>query len=207
MTELLRLYAPEECGNDGYPFAWKRTIKELVREEAGNRCLRCGHPYTKGDGEWSRCDKWCSHEGPSRVISKDGQTWTDDVEAVVLRDVPSAPPDLARIAGEQVVYLDPLRVEAQWRILTVHHLDGDKANCRWWNLVSLCQRDHLLIQAKVKMTRPWPWPHTDWFKPYAAAFYAFKYLSVDLSRAETIARLDELLAIGLDREREEGMPV
>lgn len=31
--------------------------------------------------------------------------------------------------------------------LTVHHLDGDKSNCHWRNLVALCQRCHLRIQA------------------------------------------------------------
>lgn len=31
--------------------------------------------------------------------------------------------------------------------LTVHHLDGDKANCTFNNLVALCQRCHLRIQA------------------------------------------------------------
>jgi 5-methylcytosine-specific restriction endonuclease McrA len=30
--------------------------------------------------------------------------------------------------------------------LTVHHLDGDKANCTYENLVALCQRCHLHIQ-------------------------------------------------------------
>jgi hypothetical protein len=33
-------------------------------------------------------------------------------------------------------------------ILTVHHLDGDKANCTNANLVALCQRCHLHIQAR-----------------------------------------------------------
>ena len=28
-------------------------------------------------------------------------------------------------------------------VLTVHHIDMVKANCRWWNLVALCQRCHL----------------------------------------------------------------
>lgn len=32
-------------------------------------------------------------------------------------------------------------------MLTVHHLDGDKANCAYENLVALCQRCHLRIQA------------------------------------------------------------
>ena len=31
--------------------------------------------------------------------------------------------------------------------LTVHHLDGIKTNCEWRNLVALCQRCHLHIQA------------------------------------------------------------
>lgn len=31
--------------------------------------------------------------------------------------------------------------------LTVHHLDGDKSNCTRQNLVALCQRCHLHIQA------------------------------------------------------------
>lgn len=34
------------------------------------------------------------------------------------------------------------------RCLTVHHLDGNKANCSWYNLVALCQKCHLHIQAR-----------------------------------------------------------
>jgi 5-methylcytosine-specific restriction endonuclease McrA len=36
---------------------------------------------------------------------------------------------------------------ATGHVLTVHHLDGDPANCNWRNLVALCQRCHLSIQA------------------------------------------------------------
>lgn len=32
------------------------------------------------------------------------------------------------------------------RMLTVHHLDGNKANCEWWNLAALCQVCHLFVQ-------------------------------------------------------------
>lgn len=35
---------------------------------------------------------------------------------------------------------------ASGHVLTVHHLDGDKANCAPSNLVALCQRCHLHIQ-------------------------------------------------------------
>ena len=80
-------------------------------------------------------------------------------------------------------------------ILTVHHLDGDKGNGRWWNLVALCQRCHLRIQGCVRMERPWILEHTPWFRIYAAGFYAWKYLGLDLSRTEVEARLDELLAL------------
>ena len=34
--------------------------------------------------------------------------------------------------------------------LTVHHLDGNKGNCEDSNLVALCQRCHLRIQAIYK---------------------------------------------------------
>ena len=49
--------------------------------------------------------------------------------------------------------------------ITVHHLDGDKANCEDWNLAVLCQRCHLHIQAKVfceQMMLP-GFEHSEWF--------------------------------------------
>lgn len=81
-------------------------------------------------------------------------------------------------------------------MLTVHHLDGDKTNCRWWNLAALDQRCHLTIQGRVKMHQSYALPHTPWFRPYAAGFYAFTVLGLDLTRAEVEARIDELLAAG-----------
>lgn len=83
-----------------------------------------------------------------------------------------------------------------WRILTVHHLDGDKANCRWWNLAALCQRCHLTIQGKVKMDQTYLYPHSEWFRPYVAGYYAYSVLGLDLSREEVEARADELLHAG-----------
>lgn len=80
--------------------------------------------------------------------------------------------------------------------LTCHHLNMDKADCRWFNVVSLCQRCHLEIQHKVILDRPWVMlPHSEWFTPYVAGFYAAKYLGLNLSRDEVMARLDELLAL------------
>jgi len=88
-------------------------------------------------------------------------------------------------------------VQALARILTVHHLNGDKRDCRWWNLAALCQRCHLTIQGRVVMARVWPWEHSDWFKPYVAGYYASVYLGEELDREKVEARLDELL--GLER--------
>lgn len=90
-----------------------------------------------------------------------------------------------------------LEVEAQWRILTVHHLDGDKANDVWWNTLALCQRCHLQIQTTVDPRVPYFLEHSDWFKPFAAGFYAKKYEGKDITRDEAIARLDDLLAYEL----------
>jgi hypothetical protein len=195
-TEL-RQFAEWELGEDGYPFAWhgrcacdalgdpgrgecvyddpcastkplRVAIKDLVREQAGHRCVRCGHPYRKGEhgnGEWSPCDRWCTHGSVATRLAE------------------------TNVVDGQIVFQ-----EAQWRILTVHHLDEDKANCRWWNLAALCQRCHLRMQRAVVMGRPYHYEHSAWFRPYAAGFYAWKYEGVDLDRAETELRMPELLA-------------
>lgn len=80
-------------------------------------------------------------------------------------------------------------------VLTVHHLDGQKANCRWWNLPALCQRCHLHIQITVRMAQGFMFEHTEWFKPYAAGYYAFRFLGLELTRAEVEADLPRLLAL------------
>jgi hypothetical protein len=80
--------------------------------------------------------------------------------------------------------------------LTVHHADLDKSNCRWWNLLPLCQRCHLQIQHKVNLDRPWVWfEHSTWFKPYVGGFYAWKYLGRDVTREEVEAGLEWFVAI------------
>lgn len=202
---LLRQYETWECLGDGYPQAWHRGvdveayfggatmapadpgIKDLIREQADYRCLRCGHPYPPGiaktypRGEWTPCDERCTHTGQVRM---DGR---DEVRIYF-------PPSELWIAWESDG--QPRReIAAHWRILTVHHLDEDKANCRWWNLVALCQRCHLRMQRAVVMDRTYHFEHSGWFKPYAAGFYAWKYLGEDLTREQTMERLDELLAL------------
>ena len=80
-------------------------------------------------------------------------------------------------------------------MLTVHHLDGNKQNCEWWNLAALCQRCHLKVQTRVNPDIPYFLEHSEWAKPYVAGFYAKKYLKLDLTREEATARMDELLAL------------
>ena len=56
--------------------------------------------------------------------------------------------------------------------LTVHHLDGDKANNQRWNLAALCQRCHLSIQGKVIMAQGWMLEHSDWMVPHVVGMLA-----------------------------------
>lgn len=98
-------------------------------------------------------------------------------------------------AGNRCVRCDSPSVPG--RILTTHHLDGDKSNDEWWNLLPLCQVCHLKIQAKVDPHQPWMFEHSEWFKPFVAGFYAWKYEGRKITREEAMARLDELLAYEL----------
>jgi hypothetical protein len=138
-----------------YPPDWS-AIAERVKQQAGHRCIRCGHPRgdrmivtTKQHRELTPCTEHCTHP-------QDGKL----------------------------------------RILTVHHLDGDKANCRWWNLLALCPVCHLTIQAKVIPERPYLWDHSRWFVPYVCGFYAHYYGQEDITRAEAEARPDYWLTLG-----------
>lgn len=131
-----------------YPATWSE-IAERVKLEAGNRCIRCGHPRGDVIGTRMPCTEHCTHD--------------DD---------------------------------GKHRILTVHHLDGDKSNCRWWNLLALCQVCHLTIQAKVIPERPYLWEHSRWFVPHVCGFYAHYYGQEEITREEADARPDYWLALG-----------
>jgi len=82
--------------------------------------------------------------------------------------------------------------DGRQRVLTVHHLDGDKSNCAWWNLAALCQVCHLHIQAKVSMSTVWMFGHSDWFKPYVAGYYA-SLLGLPTDRSFVMEHLDQIL--------------
>ena len=62
-------------------------------------------------------------------------------------------------------------------VLTVHHLDGNKANCAPWNLAALCQRCHLKIQGRVNMEQLFfleILPVSGWFKPHYEGYLKSK---------------------------------
>lgn len=173
------------------------SVKARVRLEAGHRCVRCKHPFmTKRDakmlgvepspGMWSPCDLLCEHRGPLR--------WRPDYDSE-WHEATDTPSTAAEWLTGSETDLPAYDVDAFWRVLTTHHLDGDKANLAWWNLAALCQRCHLEIQSKVVMERVYPHEHSEWFRPYAAGYYAKVYLDEDLTREQVESRMDELLAL------------
>ena len=174
-------YSPEMFGVADHCAACSGmgSLKAQARLLAGFRCERCRHPYVpKADAQ---------RHGLLEPSWRAGG-WSPCDERCA-HDVTGAQYTPNKDGSYQ-----PL---VQWRVLTVHHLTGDKADCRWWNLAALCQRCHLEIQAKVVMERIYVHEHSDWFKPHAAGYYAWAYLGEELTRGQAIARLDELLALEL----------
>lgn len=123
--DLLRLYHAGELGADGYPLEWRSgdpRIPEVVRELAGHRCIRCGHPYRTKEStpEWSACDDRCRHGGPLRLVG------TAEERPVLLSAADCASLSIVRLRGlAENSYMEygPV-IEAAWRVLTVHHRDG-----------------------------------------------------------------------------------
>lgn len=76
----------------------------------------------------------------------------------------------ARVLKQCTVECTHLR-DGKLRMLTVHHLDGDKGNNRWWNLLALCQACHLSVQARVNPEVGLLFDPRPWAMPYIAGFY------------------------------------
>ena len=60
--------------------------------------------------------------------------------------------------------------DGKQRVLTVHHLDLDRANCEAWNLVSLCMVCHWRIHARVDMHQLYMLEHAGWIRPHIEGF-------------------------------------
>lgn len=172
-----------------YPADWGEIANE-VKERAGRRCIRCGHPH-ESPKERIPCDDDCDL---SRHIEVAG-LWALHKQTVREADAGfmADPLDINKFRHPKT----KLWHNQRQRVLTVHHMDGDKANVAWWNLVALCQVCHLQIQGKVTLEQHYYLEHSTWFKPYVAGYYAWKYLGEGLTRSETEHRIDELLNLEL----------
>lgn len=178
----------------------RKTLHNAVREEAGNRCVRCGHP--QGDRMWHTKDvnkviELEAIQSGTKVYEKfGGKTWqpsTTDSKSGVIRC--AAGPWLVTLlqpCTEHCTHAGPEKL----RILTVHHLDGHKANNAWWNLLALCQVCHLQVQGKVIPERPFLLPHTAWFVPYVCGFYAHYYGHETITREQADADPHRYLTLG-----------
>lgn len=55
--------------------------------------------------------------------------------------------------------------------LTVHHLDLDKSNCADWNLAALCQRCHLIVQARLVLGQLYFWAAPKWLRVHLEGYF------------------------------------
>jgi 5-methylcytosine-specific restriction endonuclease McrA len=102
--------------------------------------------------------------------------------------------DTKRAAGFRCIRCNHIHDIESGHMLTVHHFDGNKSNCAYWNCMPLCQKCHLSVQARVNPQIPYFLEHSPWAKIYIAGFYAFKYEGRQITRQEAEHRLEQLLA-------------
>lgn len=126
-----------------YPIDW-RELSQLIRfGRAKGRCERCGRPHGQavihlGNGIW-----WDDARG----------TWRDDRGRRVARlpapgVIEERQPSLSGIAARPA--LPVTRV-----VLASAHLDHDPGNNRPRNLAALCQRCHMVHDAREHRRRRW----------------------------------------------------
>jgi len=169
-----------------YPPDWTE-ISRQVKAAAHYRCVRCHHPFDANGGPLvcvPECDATRGRINHGLIELTDHYP-TDGG----MRTTSKMYADSLAIAGPHAPRIPGLNYG-------VHHLDGDKGNCRWWNLIPLCNSCHLTIQAKVIPERPYIWDHSDWFVPYVCGFYAFWFAHEEITRAEAEARPDHWLSLG-----------
>lgn len=156
----------------GEYIADRKALHNAVRAEAGNRCIRCGHP--EGDKMGKRLVRF------------------DEDDILFERPIP------AGWAHDPMPCDDLCTHErnGKLRILTVHHLTGQKDDNRWWNLLALCQVCHLQVQGKVIPEQAYLHPHTPWFVPYVCGFYAATIGGLDITREEADADPHRYLKLG-----------
>lgn len=152
-----------------YPANW-REISDATIAAADHRCVRCRHPFDPKTRQPLPCDEQCDARRGRMLVG----FWVGPMG--------TTPPahDWER-AGLNY---------------GVHHFDGDKGNCRWWNLMALCNSCHLTIQARVVPERQWLFEHSEWMRPYVGGFYAYWFADRDEPRERVEALPRFFLAIG-----------
>ena len=112
------------------------------------------------------------------------------------------PPDWGEIAGQIKAEAGHCCVRCghpndreSGHVLTVHHLDMDPSNVKWWNLPPLCQKCHLSVQGRVILDRGWLLEHSNWFKPYVAGYYSSCMGTRD-DKEWVMAHLEDILERG-----------
>ena len=155
-----------------YPPDWPQ-ISLAVKERAGFRCERCGHP---AEGPWKmgrRAAAELEQRAPYEIVQTKG---------------------LGRVAcDEQCAHSR----NGKQRMLTVDHILGDKGMNQWWALAALCQVCHLQFQGRVRIEQGWALEISEWLKPHLAGFFAWRLLDQDVSQKDAESRMNELLALGL----------
>lgn len=110
---------------DRYPKDWK-AIRARILERTGHKCEKCGRPNgevhaVKNDGAW---------------CAMGGDRWFD------AKGEPIPPRD------KEVSCCEPMDWHATKTCLTIAHLDHVPEHCDPSNLLALCQRCHLNLDAK-----------------------------------------------------------
>lgn len=116
-----------------YPADWK-AISYAARQRAGFRCQSCG----VRNGAWGWRDAYGEFNRVSRSVMRD--LWP--------RDNPPKPPFYFPIGPGELVKVIEI-------VLTVAHLDHTPENCAPANLKAMCQRCHLLYDAKHHAQTAW----------------------------------------------------
>lgn len=171
----------------------RKAVHNAVRASVGNRCIRCGHP--EGDKMWMTDDvnRVVELETLSGVLVYEkfgGAEW----QRSTLGRCGAGPWMVTRLmpCDAQCTHA----VNDKLRILTVHHLTGQKDDNRWWNLLALCQVCHLTIQGKVIPEQAYLHPHTPWVVPYVCGFYAATIGGIAITREQADADPHRYLRLG-----------
>ena len=145
---MSRVRSSAQRGRGDYPDDWPE-ISRRIKAAAGWRCERCGHP---AEGPWKMS---------GRALGELQQNAPYELDQA---------PDIIGTMRKACDLLCDHPRDGKQRMLTVHHLDMDKANVADWNLAALCQGCHLSIQGRVDFEQQYMFVHSAWMMSHVAGF-------------------------------------